>query len=49
MGLYGAAHGWREMGGGGGGGAKKLPLPKMSQTYLAMMKLDTVIPYLKKI
>ena len=45
MGLYGAAHGWRER----VGGAKRLPLPKMSQTYLAMVKLGTVIPYLKKI
>ena len=38
--LYGAAHGWW---------VKRLPLPKMSHTYLAMMKLGTVIPYLKKI
>ena len=48
MGLYGAAHGWWG-GGAEGGGAKRLPLPKMSYTYLAMMKLGTVIPYLKKI
>ena len=30
-------------------GAKRLPLPKMSHTYLAMMRLGTVIPCLKKI
>ena len=40
MGLFRAAHGW---------GGKKAPLPKMSHTYLAMMKLRTVIPYLEKI
>ena len=37
--LFGAAHGWQ----------KDSPLHKMSHTYLAMMKLGTVIPYLKKI
>ena len=37
-------------GGGGGGGAKKLPpLPKICHTYLTMMKVGTVILYLKKI
>ena len=44
MAHFGAAHGWM-----GGGGGKKAPLSKMSRTYLAMMKLRTVIPYLKKI
>ena len=29
-------------------GAKKAPLPKICQTYPTMMKLGTVIPYLKK-
>ena len=33
----------------GGEGAKRLPLPKISHIYLAIIKLDTVIPYLKKI
>ena len=32
----------------GGGGAKD-PLPKICHTYPTMMKLGTVIPYLKKI
>ena len=41
MGLFGAAHGW--------GGGKKASLPKISHTYLAIMKLGTVISYLKKI
>ena len=31
------------------GGDKKAPLPKIHHTYSAMMKLGTVIPYLKKI
>ena len=39
MGLFGAAHGW---------GAKRAALPKICQTYPTMMKLSTVIPYLKK-
>ena len=39
MRLFGAAHGWRH---------KKAPLPKICHTYPAMMKLGTVIPYLKK-
>ena len=44
MGIYGAAHGWRR-----GGGGKKAPLPKICHTYSTMMKLCTVIPYIKKI
>ena len=35
------AHGWEE--------AKKALLPKTCHIYLALMKLGTVIPYLKKI
>ena len=31
------------------GGGQKGPLPKICHTYPAMMKLGTVIPYLKKI
>ena len=46
MGIFGAAYGWR---GGGGSGAKRSPLPKICHTYTTMMKLGTVIPYLKKI
>ena len=42
MGIFGAGHGW-------GGGAKWSPLPKIYHTYPKMMKLGTVIPYLKKI
>ena len=30
------------------GGGKKALLPKIYQTYPTMMKLETVIPYLKK-
>ena len=44
MGFFGAAHGW-----GGWGGATRPSLPKICHTYLTMMKLGTVIPYLKKI
>ena len=44
MGFFGTAHGW----GGGGGGLFRLLL-KIRHTYPAMMKLGTVIPYLKKI
>ena len=33
---------------GGRGGGKKTPLPKICHTYPTMMKLGTVIPYLKK-
>ena len=32
-----------------GGAFLALPLPKIRHTYLTMMKLGTVIPYLKKI
>ena len=42
MGIFGAAHGW-------GGGAKRPPRPKICHRYPTMMKLGTVIPYLKKI
>ena len=41
MGFFGAAHGW--------GGPKETPVPKMCHTYPTMMKLDTFIPYTKKI
>ena len=40
MGFFGSAHGWR--------GAKKATLPKICHTYPTIMKLGTVIPYLKK-
>ena len=30
-------------------GAKRSPLYEVCHTYLTLMKLDTVIPYLKKI
>ena len=44
MGIFGVAHGWR------GGGCKKAPpFPKICHTYPKMLKLSTVIPYLKKI
>ena len=43
MGFFGAAQGWVE--GQGGLGL----LPKICHTYPTMMKLDTVIPYPKKI
>ena len=33
----------------GGGGQKGHPLPKICHIYPTMMKLGTVIPYLKKI
>ena len=39
MGIFGAANRW----------AWGDPLPKICHTYPAMMKLGTVIPYLKKI
>ena len=42
MGIFRAAHRW-------GGGAKRPPLPKICHTYPTIMKLGTVIPYLKKI
>ena len=44
MGFFGNAHRW-----GGGGGGKKHPLSKICHTYPTLMKLDTVISYLKKI
>ena len=33
----------------GGGRSKRLTLPKLCHTYPALMKLGTVVPYLKKI
>ena len=44
VGIFETAHGWR-----GGGGIKKAPLHKFCHTYYTMMKLGTIIPYLKKI
>ena len=41
MDIFGAAHGWR-------GRAKRPPLPKICHRYPTMIKLVTVIPYLKK-
>ena len=41
MGLFGAAHGW--------GRVKKASLPKIWHKYPTMIRLDTVVPYLKKI
>ena len=38
--FFGAAHGW---------GAKRLFLPKICHTYPTIIKLGTLIPYLKKI
>ena len=43
MGFFGAA---LEL--GGGAGKKPLPLPKICHRYPTMMKLSTVIPYLKR-
>ena len=43
MGFFGAAHGM------GGVGAKRPPLSKRYNPYPTLMKLGTVIPYLKKI
>ena len=40
IGIFGATHGW---------GAKNPPLPKICHTYPTMMKLGTVINYLRKI
>ena len=40
MDLFGAAHDWV--------GPKRPLLPKICQTYPTMVKLGTVIPYLKK-
>ena len=45
MGILRAAYGWRA----GGRRAKGSPLPKIYHIYDAMMKLVTVILYLKKI
>ena len=44
MDFFGASHRWVEE-----GGAKGSPLPKICHTYPAMMKLGTVIPYLRRI
>ena len=41
MGFFGAAYGW--------GGTFLTRLPKICHTYPTMMKLGTVIPYLRKI
>ena len=41
MDLFGATHGWER--------AQKGPLPKNCHTHVAIIKLGTVIPYLKKI
>ena len=41
MGFFGAVHGWGE--------GKKATLLKISHTYATMMKVGTIIPYLKKI
>ena len=46
MGLYGDAQGW---GVGGGRGQIGPHLAKICHTYPIMMKLSTLIPYLKKI
>ena len=45
MGFFGVTHGYR----GGGGAGLLAPLPKICFTYPTMMKLGTVIPYLRKI
>ena len=45
----GSFRGCSRMMGGGGGGRKKAPVPKICHTYPTMMKLQTHIPYLKKI
>ena len=42
MGFFGAAHGW-------GGDLFASPFPKIRHKYPTMMKLGTVIPYLRKI
>ena len=41
MDLFVVAHGW--------GSKKDPPLPEICHTYPTMMKLGTIIPYLKKI
>ena len=43
MGFFGAAHGWE------GGGGQKGPPSLKSVTHPTIIKLGTVIPYLKKI
>ena len=43
-GHFRTSQGW-----GGGGGQKGHSLPKICHTYPTMIKLGTVIPYLKKI
>ena len=40
MGLFEVAHGW---------GGQNAPIPKICHTHPTMIKLDKVIPYLKKI
>ena len=42
MGIFGAAHEWVEKG-------QKTPLKKIGHKYLKIMKLGTVIPYLRNI
>ena len=46
MGFFGAAHGYPICGQGRG---KRPSFPKICDTYPTMMKLGTLIPYLKKI
>ena len=46
MGFFGAAHRYPICGQGGG---KRPSFPKICDTYPTMMKLGTLIPYLKKI
>ena len=43
MGFLAAAHGWE------GGGGLVNPLPEICHTYPTLIKLGTVIPYLRKI
>ena len=43
MGIFGATHVC------GAGGEGELPFPKICHTFPTMMKLGTVVPYLKKI
>ena len=50
MGLFGAAQGWGALiTDDRGGGLKRRLFSKICNTYPAMMKLGTVIPYIKKI
>ena len=44
MGLFEPAHGYM----GRGGGAKRHPLLKNCHAYPTIMKVNTVVPYLKK-